>query len=143
MHNFTDLNKVCPKEAFPLPNIDRLVYGTFGYAMIISFHPLKASISISTLRHEVPHFGELVSPLDYEANLLSPVLEPEDRSLIEVDNTSQLEFKLQVDEDTSFAYPLVSLLEIPSDDDKPIVMIIVTFLRTIREKKSFKGRDEV
>lgn len=31
MH-FTDLNKVCPKDNFPLPHIDQLINATFGHA---------------------------------------------------------------------------------------------------------------
>jgi len=29
--NFTDLNKACPKDAYPLPSIDRLVDGASGH----------------------------------------------------------------------------------------------------------------
>jgi len=28
--DYTDLNKACPKDAYPLPNIDRLVGGAAG-----------------------------------------------------------------------------------------------------------------
>jgi len=28
--NYTDLNKACPRDAYPLPNIDRLVDGAAG-----------------------------------------------------------------------------------------------------------------
>ena len=28
--DFTDLNKACPKDSYPLPNIDRLVESTTG-----------------------------------------------------------------------------------------------------------------
>nr|KYP73872.1 Transposon Ty3-I Gag-Pol polyprotein [Cajanus cajan] len=34
--NYTSLNKACPKDAYPLPNIDRLVDGAAGH-MILSF----------------------------------------------------------------------------------------------------------
>ena len=32
--NFTDLNKACPKDSYPLPNIDHLVDNTFGFRML-------------------------------------------------------------------------------------------------------------
>jgi len=32
--NFIDLNKVCPKDAYPLPNIDSLVDGVAGCALL-------------------------------------------------------------------------------------------------------------
>ena len=32
--DFTDLNKVCPKDSFPLPHIDRLVDSTAGHKLL-------------------------------------------------------------------------------------------------------------
>ncbi|MCI55736.1 gag-pol polyprotein, partial [Trifolium medium] len=32
--DFTDLNKACPKDPYPLPNIDRLIDGASGYKML-------------------------------------------------------------------------------------------------------------
>nr|KYP62111.1 Transposon Ty3-I Gag-Pol polyprotein [Cajanus cajan] len=32
--DYTDLNKVCPKDAYPLPSIDRLVDGASGHALL-------------------------------------------------------------------------------------------------------------
>ncbi|XP_020230413.1 uncharacterized protein LOC109811165 [Cajanus cajan] len=32
--DFTDLNKVCPKDSYPLPNIDCLVDGALGYKLL-------------------------------------------------------------------------------------------------------------
>ena len=32
--DFIDLNKVCPKDNFPFPCIDALVYFTFGYELL-------------------------------------------------------------------------------------------------------------
>ena len=29
--HFTDLNKACPKDSYPLPNIDKLIDGASGY----------------------------------------------------------------------------------------------------------------
>ena len=32
--DFTDLNKVCPKDSFPLPRIDQLVDSTTGHKLL-------------------------------------------------------------------------------------------------------------
>ena len=32
--DYTDLNKACPKDSFPLPKIDRLVDSTAGQALL-------------------------------------------------------------------------------------------------------------
>jgi len=33
--DYTDLNKHCPKNPFPLPNIDRLVHNSFRYGLLL------------------------------------------------------------------------------------------------------------
>lgn len=40
--DFTNLNKACLKDSFPLPMIDQLVDGTVGYEMISLFDILSA-----------------------------------------------------------------------------------------------------
>jgi len=32
--DYTNLNKACPKDTYPLPNIDRLVNGTTGHKVL-------------------------------------------------------------------------------------------------------------
>jgi hypothetical protein len=32
--DFTDLNKACPKDPYPLPNIDKLIDEPSGYKML-------------------------------------------------------------------------------------------------------------
>lgn len=32
--DFTDLNKACPKDSFPLPRVDALVDSTFGHVLL-------------------------------------------------------------------------------------------------------------
>jgi len=32
--NYTDLNRACPKDAYPLPNIDKLVDNSSGYKLL-------------------------------------------------------------------------------------------------------------
>jgi len=43
--NFTDLNKACPKDAYPLPSINRLVDGAFGHNML-SFVEIMTIVAI-------------------------------------------------------------------------------------------------
>ena len=45
--DFTDLNKACPKNDYPLPKIDRLVDSTAGHALL-SFMDANASY------HQIP-----------------------------------------------------------------------------------------
>ena len=35
--DFTDLNKACPKDSFPLPKIDQLVNSIVGHKLYILF----------------------------------------------------------------------------------------------------------
>jgi len=71
--NFTDLNKACPKDAYPLPSIDRLVDGASGhnflsflnaysgYNQIPMYGPDKSKTAFTTDRanfcYEVMPFG--------------------------------------------------------------------------------------
>jgi len=38
--DYTDLNRACPKDAYPLPNIDKLVDNSFGYKLLSSWTPI-------------------------------------------------------------------------------------------------------
>ena len=48
--DFTDLNKACPKDCFPLPKIDQLVDATSGHALLSfldafsGYHQIKMSL---------------------------------------------------------------------------------------------------
>lgn len=42
--HFTDLNKVCPKEKFPLPHINRLVEATAGHELFLFMDAFSATI---------------------------------------------------------------------------------------------------
>ena len=39
--DFTDLNKACPKDCFPLPRIDRLVDATVGFDVLCFLDAFK------------------------------------------------------------------------------------------------------
>ena len=42
--DFTDLNKACPKDPFPLPQIDQLVDATVGYSQMSFLNAFQGSI---------------------------------------------------------------------------------------------------
>nr|XP_027103138.1 uncharacterized protein LOC113724435 [Coffea arabica]XP_027103142.1 uncharacterized protein LOC113724438 [Coffea arabica] len=42
--DFTDLNKACPKDCYPLPRIDQLVDSTAGYGFSVSWTPSRGTI---------------------------------------------------------------------------------------------------
>ena len=41
--DFTDLNKACPKDSFPLPRIDQLVEAMSGHALLASWMPIPGT----------------------------------------------------------------------------------------------------
>ena len=45
--DFTDLNKVCPKDPFPMPRIDQLVGATIG-------HPRMSFLDAFQGYHQIP-----------------------------------------------------------------------------------------
>jgi len=46
--NFTDLNKACPKDAYPLPNIDSLVDGVSGCELLSFMVIIKSKCTHET-----------------------------------------------------------------------------------------------
>jgi len=68
--NYTDLNKACPKDAYPLPSIDRLVDGASGNELLsfldaysgynqISMHP-KDKLKTTFMTDEANYFYEFM-----------------------------------------------------------------------------------
>ena len=45
--DFTDLNKACPKDSFPLPRINQLVDATTGHALLSFMDPYSGYNQIS------------------------------------------------------------------------------------------------
>ena len=45
--DFTDLNKACPKDSFPMPRIDQLVDATIG-------HPRMSDLDTFQGYHQIP-----------------------------------------------------------------------------------------
>jgi len=48
--DYTDLNKACPRDAYPLPNIDRLFYGAASNK-VLSFLEMPPV----TIKFPLPH----------------------------------------------------------------------------------------
>ena len=46
--DYTDMNRACPKDAYPLPNIDRVVDGAFGYNQIRMYAADKEKMTFIT-----------------------------------------------------------------------------------------------
>lgn len=52
--DYTDLNKACPKDAYPLPSIDRLVDGAAGHRRLSFLDAFQAIIDT----HVRPRCGQ-------------------------------------------------------------------------------------
>ena len=50
--DFTDLNKACPKDSFPLPTIDLLVDSTVAYAMLSFMDTFSSYNQIRMAEHD-------------------------------------------------------------------------------------------
>jgi hypothetical protein len=53
--DFTDLNKACPKDPYPLPNIDRLIDGASGYKMLNFMDAYSGYNQIKMNPADAPH----------------------------------------------------------------------------------------
>lgn len=71
--DFTDLNKACLKDSYPLPSIDTLVDGTLGHRVLsfmdayfgynqIGMHPLDAPIS--AFMTDTSNYYNIVMPFE-------------------------------------------------------------------------------
>ena len=56
--DFTDLNKACPKDCFPLPSIDKLVNATTSYEYLTSLNALSGY-------HQIPMDPEDKEKIDF------------------------------------------------------------------------------
>ena len=59
--DFTDLNKACPKDPFPMPKIDQLVDATVGHPRMSFLDAFQGYHQIPLVRSE-EHTSELQSP---------------------------------------------------------------------------------
>lgn len=103
---------------------------------------VESELSTSALLRGVSHFGEMVWPPSYEANMLSPILELVERSLRKVEDPSQSECKLKIDEDVSFGYPIASPPKSPLDVEALIILVIITLLRIVQHEEALKKNME-
>ncbi|MCI17217.1 enzymatic polyprotein, partial [Trifolium medium] len=53
--NFTDLNKACPKDLYPLPSIDRLINGASGYKTLSFMDAYSGYNQIKMNAVDAPH----------------------------------------------------------------------------------------
>jgi len=65
--DYTDLNRACPKDVYPLPNIDKLVNNSSGYKLFHSWTPILGTIRypwLKTTKKNRFHdqIGELLLP---------------------------------------------------------------------------------
>lgn len=55
--DFTDLNQACPKDLYPLPNIDRFIDGALGY-WLLNFNDAYSRCSqINMSLYDTPKTG--------------------------------------------------------------------------------------
>ena len=59
--DYTDLNKACPKDSYPLPSIDQLAYGASGQEMM-SF--LDAYLGYNQIQMYRPNTPKIVFTID-------------------------------------------------------------------------------
>ena len=48
--NFTDLNRACPKDSFPMPKIDQLVDATYGHPRMSFLDTIRLPWPVKTRR---------------------------------------------------------------------------------------------
>ncbi|GAA0157336.1 hypothetical protein LIER_14624 [Lithospermum erythrorhizon] len=75
--NFTNINKACLKDCYPLPNIDRMVNSSAGYKMgtgvCPSSRPSTRGESLNGFRSVKKHFQELKAYLQSPQLLARPI----------------------------------------------------------------------
>ena len=59
--DFTDLNRACPKDPFPMPKIDQLVDATYGYPKM-SFLDAFSGLSLDCPGCQVPGEDNINNP---------------------------------------------------------------------------------
>jgi len=63
--NFTDLNKACPKDAYPLPSIDRLVDGASGHNFLSFLDAYSGYIQISMYDPDISKTTFIINQANY------------------------------------------------------------------------------
>jgi hypothetical protein len=68
--DFTDLNKACPKDPYPLPNIDRLIDGAAGYKMLSFTDAYSGYNQIKMNPTDAPHTTFMTNTRNYFYNVM-------------------------------------------------------------------------
>ncbi|CAJ2642757.1 uncharacterized protein LOC123899916 [Trifolium pratense] len=68
--DFTDLNKACPKDPYPLPNIDRLIDGTSGYKMLSFMDAYSGYNQIRMNALDAPHTAFMSNTCNYNYRVM-------------------------------------------------------------------------
>ncbi|WJX58397.1 hypothetical protein P8452_43858 [Trifolium repens] len=68
--DFTDLNKACPKDPYPLPNIDRLIDGASGYKMLSFMDAYSGYNQIEMNPADAPHTAFMSNTCNYFYNVM-------------------------------------------------------------------------
>ncbi|GAU32075.1 hypothetical protein TSUD_53430 [Trifolium subterraneum] len=68
--NFTDLNKACPKDPYPLPSIDRLIDGTLGYKTLSFMDAYSGYNQIKMNSLDAPHTAFMSNTCNYHYTVM-------------------------------------------------------------------------
>ncbi|PNX88251.1 gag-pol polyprotein [Trifolium pratense] len=68
--DFTDLNKACPKDPYPLPNIDRLIDGASGCKMLSFMDAYSGYNQIKMNPADAPHTAFMSNTCNYFYNVM-------------------------------------------------------------------------
>ncbi|PNX91900.1 gag-pol polyprotein [Trifolium pratense] len=68
--DFTDLNKACPKDPYPLPNIDRLIDGASGCRMLSFMDAYSGYNQIKMSPVDAPHTAFMSNTCNYFYNVM-------------------------------------------------------------------------
>ncbi|MCH85574.1 retrotransposon gag protein, partial [Trifolium medium] len=63
--DFTDQNKACPKDPYPLPNIDRLIDGASGYRTLSFMDVYSGYNQIKMSPLDAPHTAFMSNTCNY------------------------------------------------------------------------------
>ncbi|KAK2455243.1 hypothetical protein QL285_002717 [Trifolium repens] len=69
--DFTYLNKECPKDPYPLPNIDRQINGASGYKMLSFMDAYSGYNQIKMNPADAPHTAFMTNTCNYFFNVMS------------------------------------------------------------------------
>jgi hypothetical protein len=68
--DFNDLNKACPKDPYPLPNIDRLIDGPSGYKILSFMDAYSGYNQIKMNPADAPHTAFMTNICNYFYNAM-------------------------------------------------------------------------